>query len=151
MCSFWDTLAKNVQVSPPQPGLERQQAATPKCHWKFSFIGLIVLTPIVDLRVDRGQIYRNWNVSPKALLYTILLKILITSLKYHYNCTKMFTNNKTNVHKCYMTCGDTWQHMIGYIIQYWAFGETILGFGWDNSLSLWNKQLSLKFSKYILF
>ena len=65
----WDNLAKNVQVSPPQPGLERQQAATPKCHWKFSFIGLIVRTSIVDLRAGPGQIYGNWNVSPPALLH----------------------------------------------------------------------------------
>ena len=66
---YWDNLAKNVQVSPPQPGLERQQAATPKCHWKFSFIGLIVRTSIVDLRAGPGQIYGNWNVSPPALLH----------------------------------------------------------------------------------
>ena len=63
-----DILAKDVQVSPPEPGWERQQAATPKCHWIISYIGLIVRTPIVDLRADTGQIYRNWNVSPRAFL-----------------------------------------------------------------------------------
>ena len=66
---YRDNLAKNVQVSPPQPGLERQQAATPKCHWIISYIGLIVRTSIVDLRADTGQIYRNWNVSPRAFLH----------------------------------------------------------------------------------
>ena len=64
-----DILAKNVQVSPPEPGLKRQQAATPKCHWIISYIGLIVRTSIVDLRADTGQIYRNWNVSPRAFLH----------------------------------------------------------------------------------
>ena len=66
---YRDNLAKNVQVSPPEPGWERQQAATPKCHWIISFIGLIVRIPIVDLRADTGQIYRNWNVSPRAFLH----------------------------------------------------------------------------------
>ena len=66
---YRDNLAKNVQVSPPEPGWERQQAATLKCHWKISFIGLIVRTPIVDLIADTGQIYRNWYVSPRAFLH----------------------------------------------------------------------------------